>query len=345
MGILSIGNNVNYNNIANMIIQGPAIHSQQVTNFLKQNYKTPKECVYTSEFYQRRTSKELVSSYDANIWSGHYQRRKLQLKDGFFTPQHKAYQTIGQIQLDTKELVADVFQDGLENRANIHGRPPAKPSVKTQRSTGELAQSWHKDDVTEIELTKDKSRQKEEELATQTAGLTYIKQHLDDLEMAINRTQAGQQFQNCIHDIEHQRLLAASNQSQTQAISFCAPNSPSYTPQPHLKQSRGSQDRGLQIRSADSLRSGASTTSTIAIPVDEDQEAELAKLACERKKKAELDRLQCIIMVLNALHNMRTRDIRSRVPLSHETVKLLFRDVILDIHGRPIVRYVNYDFL
>ncbi|XP_071956751.1 uncharacterized protein [Antedon mediterranea] len=336
MGILSINNAAHFNNIANLVIQGPAIQSQHVTASLKQNYKTPKEEVYNSELYQRRTSTELVSSYDDNIWSGHYQRRKAQRKDGFFTPQHRPYQTIGQIQLNSKELVADVFEEGFSNRFRIHDHPPTKPCIKSQGDIDKPTKGWNKEDVQDDDLSKDKSKQNEKDLANQTAGLTYIQRQLNDLEITIARTKAGQQFQTTIQDIEHQRELAECNQSQTQVISFCAPTSPSFILRSSSRLSKGSKHTSSCIMSTDSVRSGASTSSTAAKPV-EDHEEELARLVSQRKKKAELNRIRCIIMVLNALHNMKTRDIRSRVPLSHETVNFLFRDVILDIHGRPVV--------
>lgn len=46
-----------------------------------------------------------------------------------------------------------------------------------------------------------------------------------------------------------------------------------------------------------------------------------------RSKRLMLERLKMIQMILNALHNMKSRDLRSRVPLSTEVVKHLYRDV------------------
>ena len=46
-----------------------------------------------------------------------------------------------------------------------------------------------------------------------------------------------------------------------------------------------------------------------------------------RNYKAIEEKLRAIHRLMNALHNMKTKDLRTRVPLSHEMVKFLYRHV------------------
>ena len=51
------------------------------------------------------------------------------------------------------------------------------------------------------------------------------------------------------------------------------------------------------------------------------------RLALIRARRGILQKLDAILKILNALHNIKYRDLRSRVPLSHDTVKFLYREV------------------
>ncbi|KAJ8020627.1 hypothetical protein HOLleu_40265 [Holothuria leucospilota] len=60
---------------------------------------------------------------------------------------------------------------------------------------------------------------------------------------------------------------------------------------------------------------------------EKDREMEQERMFFNRSRRLMVEKLRTIQMVLNALHNIKSRDLRSRVPLSVETVKVLFKDV------------------
>ncbi|PIK42974.1 hypothetical protein BSL78_20155 [Apostichopus japonicus] len=75
---------------------------------------------------------------------------------------------------------------------------------------------------------------------------------------------------------------------------------------------------------------------------EEDREREQERMIFNRSKRLMLERLKMIQMILNALHNMKSRDLRSRVPLSTEVVKHLYRDVADKTFVRPVKNEVHY---
>ncbi|XP_038051356.1 uncharacterized protein LOC119724397 [Patiria miniata] len=305
--------------------------STEVTKFLKQNTKVPKALPYRADCIRQRTSTTCVphTVYD---WNEQFTRRRSHLTRGFFTPQQVSYEPIGDVELDSRSLVFRVFSDSLPKKmqaANFFfgnhklGFTPPKTAEKSEQ-----ASKPHTPKAPDSQRVMSGRTSKLDKESISSAGYTYIKKYLEESEKILVAERGGQTFEKCVADLENARRESETTGTQQSTVTFCPPAGLPYGGTLGMTSSQYSQARAASVMSTDSMRSDVSTrTASKTKPIDDDVEEELMRLNFLRNHKAVAERLKAIHRVLNALHNMKSKDLRTRVPLSHEMVKFLYRHV------------------
>ncbi|XP_033640880.1 uncharacterized protein LOC117301103 [Asterias rubens] len=305
--------------------------SNEVTKFLKVNLKIPKALPYAPDHIQQRTSTTCVPDTEYE-WNEQFSRRQHHLSKGFFTPQQVTYEPIGDVVLESRHLVFKVFADCLPKKVhtaaffvgnNKFGFTPPKTADKS-----ELSSKPRTPGAGDKSLSGRVSQLNEDGVSS--AGYTYIKKYLKESEKILVAERGGQTFEKCVQKLEDAKKQHENTGTQQHTVTFRPPaNLPQGDAILALSSSQYSQARAASGMSTESMKSDSSLkTKSKTQPIDEtDDEDELLRLNFLRNYKAITEKLQAVHRVLNALHNMKTKDLRSRVPLSHEMVKFLYRHV------------------
>ncbi|XP_022110287.1 uncharacterized protein LOC110989897, partial [Acanthaster planci] len=285
---------------------------------------------YCADRIRQRTSTTCVLD-TADDWNEQFSRRQSHLSKGFFTPQHVAYKPIGDVDLDSRNLVFRVFSATLPKKVHAAaffigshklGFTPPKTAEKSEQSSKQhTPKALH-----DKHLGAQASQINQE--AVSSAGFTYIKNYLQDSEKILVAERGGQNFEKCVADLEKARRQNENTGIQQTSVTFCPPSGSSFGVTLVPSSSHYTQVRSASTLSADSTKSDISTrTVSKTKPIDDDIEEELTRLNSLRNHRGLAEKLKAIHRLLNALHNMKSKDLRTRVPLSHEMVRFLYRHV------------------
>ncbi|XP_072041222.1 uncharacterized protein [Amphiura filiformis] len=305
------------------IVNQHAVHAHELTKFLKQHFKVPTAQPYKAEKLTRRTSRTCVGEYDKEKWRKHFARRQDHLNEGFFTSQCEPYQSIGNIELESKHMVLDVLAKCLPKKLPLPGigfggghHVTVSPTNENEARHKQLSPSGDKGgELSEVDMA--------------TAGFTFIRDYLKDTRALLVTGKGGQAFEKCAKEIEERkRQLAEDADTSNNTITFLPPEMShrDVTGFPSSHYSPLQYDRAASALSTESMRSTLSTASRTK-PVDSEVEMERMRLSFNRNRRAVIQKLDAIYKVMNALHNMKSRDLKTRVPLPHEAVKYLYREV------------------
>nr|XP_054772773.1 uncharacterized protein LOC129280446 [Lytechinus pictus] len=277
--------------------------SMEMTKFVREHFKTPKAPPYKLEKLLIRTSLTRVNERDPMLWQKHCKRRQDQLNRGFFTPNHKAYHSIGDIQLNSQRLILNSMADYLPKKLPLQsltsrfGRRDHKLSpTKAEQVKTPVKDVTTKERVKELDLD-----EKLRERAQITSGFAYIQQRLEESEMLLKAERGGQSYEKCVKQLKEMKKRQCEMNKQKSQLTLVAPTMGTWSP---LGSPSGSPGPTLEDR----------------------QDTE--RRAFERKRNLWLGKVRSILKIINALHNIKTRDLKSRVPLSHDQVKHMYRDVV-----------------
>ncbi|XP_071854578.1 uncharacterized protein [Apostichopus japonicus] len=315
-----------------LIKDQPAIQSAEITKYLKQNFVAPeKDRKYSPEYVTRKTSTSRVLSLDKEKWRTHFQRRKGHFEKGFFTPSYKSYSSVGYVELNPQQLVLNVFDDCLNKKKPIPAILTGKLPVRTppcqdifNKDKRKSPSHFHRSSTGGLDFS-------DEEV--DSAGFSFIKKSLMDSEKVMIANRGGQPYDQCMRDIQAKREQSHEDEQQQCAVTFLPP-----APEEHIPLVPTMDIYAVPISTAPDPTRPCSK----ARAAEEDREREQERMIFNRSKRLMLERLKMIQMILNALHNMKSRDLRSRVPLSTEVVKHLYRDVADKTFVRPVKNEVHY---
>ncbi|XP_070534244.1 uncharacterized protein [Ptychodera flava] len=301
----------------------------ELVRYLKNNFEADTGGRRKAEKILARTSQMLVPEYDDDLWKRHFERRQKHMQHGFFTPQHIPYHSLGDIALDTGQLVFDVFKDHLPEKHKLPGI-----SLGVSSRAQENAES-PSPDVTfqKFQGPSEGSKTNVKNAAVASAGFLHIKHQLQDSEDIMTAVKGGQTFDKCVKELEQTRKsLEESIHSQLSSLSTMPP-----VPRGKIYSRYGYPCKPVApVKSALSMR--LIMTPSPAIMNNDDDEMDMMKMSFYRSRKMLLRKLEAIHTLLCCMHNVKSRDLRSRVPLSHDTVKTYSKkDVILDHNGRPAI--------
>ncbi|XP_072175934.1 uncharacterized protein [Diadema setosum] len=277
--------------------------SMEMTKFVREHFKTPKVPSYRAERIRCRTDTMRIEERDRGVWRENNLRRHHHLTCGFYTPCHKPYHPIGDVELNSQRLLLDSLSDFLPKKLPMQSltsrfgrRDPKLSPLKVEPAKT----------IAEAPLTKERVKdadvdEKLRERAYATAGYAYIQQRLSESETILRAERGGQTFEKCMKKIKDMKKRQSEMGRRHPSLTLNPPAFGAWSPM-------------------------NSPSSTPAPKIEDIEDAE--RRAHNRKRHLWLGKAQCVMKLLNALHNIKSRDLRSRVPMSHEQVKHLYRDVI-----------------
>ncbi|XP_002733378.2 uncharacterized protein LOC100376105 [Saccoglossus kowalevskii] len=322
------------------------LHANRVTELirhLKNNFMVESTVCRKTEKVLARTSKTLLPDSDVDAWKNHFERRKRNLHHGFFTPQHRPYNSVGDIALETADLVADVFRNHLPEKVRLKSKFVVK-LILTGRCP--FNNTMHSPCVT-LQVPNDKPKDTKTDMrnpAVCSAGYFHIRQQLQELQDIVIAVKGGESFDRCVREHEE------SKRGFEEAIHSRLSTSSCRRLPPLSRHDRFSHygipgKQQLAIRSQLSMRL-IQTPSPAGLADSAEDENDMIRISFYRHRKALLRKLESINCLLCCIYNIRTRDLKYRIPLTQEAVKsLMKKDIHLDHHGRPgigrLVRHGN----
>ncbi|XP_078621033.1 uncharacterized protein LOC144887588 isoform X3 [Branchiostoma floridae x Branchiostoma japonicum] len=232
-------------------------------------------------------------------------RRQKQLHQGFFSVAHRPYQAMGDLKLDPRLLVTQALN--LPVQAKL---PPIRRTVKPDTTspdgpggTGDVPL------ILGTETLKTAKDWREKDART-PADFHQVQEEIRESQNLMRAVAAGKPFKEMV---QMMRAMRARKGSLMEDPSKRRPSTGGCAEVPVTEMLSG-----------------------LPEPTHHDSSVEL--LRAERNRKAFLEKLRNILLIIRCLYNLRSKDLKSKTPLSHEAVKaLLKKEVPTDGHGRPML--------
>ncbi|KAI8496136.1 hypothetical protein Bbelb_259770 [Branchiostoma belcheri] len=290
-------------------VDSATVLATNITNFVRKNVQSAAPEPPSRGKVEQRTSRMYVSTRPEDMWERHYRRRQRQLHQGFFSVAHRPYQDIGDLKLDPRLLVTQALN--LPVQAKL---PPIRRTAKLDTSSHEGPDGTGARSVGDVPLTpgREKLKTVKDKDVRTPADFYQVREEIRESQNLMRAVAAGKPFKETVQTLQAMRARKGSLMVD-----------PS-------KRRLSTDDPGADVPVAAGMLSG------LPEPTHHDSSVEL--LRAERNRKALLQKLRDILLVIKCLYNLRSKDLRSKTPLSHEAVKaLLKKEVPTDGHGRPML--------
>lgn len=304
---------------------------------IRQHYWPPDDLKYIPEYISKRTNFVCAAKTSVGRWEKHNARRKENLQHGFFSVPHQPYKPVGEVLLDPCDLVTKSLKENIKSKREeefpVFKRQPYifTPTRDTEKSRAPLAASATRDQASQ--------QLQQEHRYQQQAGMREIRAALDESNRRIVVCHAGQHYKQHVQQCqERERRWREKEEAQgvvhmeLQRLSshMLQPLWDTSTPQPSH---RTTSDASTRMELKTNLKAKRAVVSKISPRQLEEataiKEAKIKRLT-NRKLDALVKKLDNVYIVLASLHNMKTKHLRQKVPLSVNTVKGLRQDSSTD---------------
>ena len=277
--------------------------ASEITRNVKQRFHTPNESPYKGTKIKTRTDMALSFLRSEDHWRIAMERRNEQASMGLFSPANQPYNEIGKVEMNTKRLVFSKMQElGSITRSRAEGSLlPDKETLSSRtKRTPELSNEKDEDKTsttvkaTEVGIPKRKYEDN---------GVSKIKKLLECAENRIIAVKAGQPLSTYLDNEKRAQVKLDMNRQERE-----------YNPR-----ARGEMVSLEITKNASSREENAK----------DNEEKRITREPDGRTKMEFLAKLDCIRTVLCCLLNMKTTELRSRVPLPADALRSIKKDVDL----------------
>ncbi|XP_032217825.2 uncharacterized protein LOC5517524 isoform X2 [Nematostella vectensis] len=295
------------------------VHTQQqlpaeIVKQLRQNFKQPKRKVHRENKVQIRTDRYYKPLKGPNHWKTKYSRHVGQMKCGFYTPAHVPYETVGDVGLDVKELVFKTLN--TEER---------KIALKKQWNKTATRKEVTIEEVPKSQEVKSGKKTKEPHPVLSTGGMGEIRDKLEVNKKRMTVLQAGLPYKECRRQEAEAKAMELLREQMNQPEQCISPT--------RLRQILSKMR--VSERSDSQCEEGEVAMDTIPQEVSHEDMLNQRGIR-ERNVRNFSTKLNCLHTLLCYLYQLRSRDLRTKNPLSKDFLKNLKHTVPLDQRGRII---------
>lgn len=322
------------------------VSADNITKLVRQSYKPVTVQEYNNEKVQCRTETTCQKSKPDDYWTSNFHRHQSNLQRGFYTSATEPYRPIGgELILDPSELVLSNFPGTANSKVNLRSarkgtscevtKSEARPSAKEKIQIDDENSSFTSLDLVDT---------------APSAGYDDIKKLLKESRHRLICVRAGKYYEDHVravekaNDMEKEANKPDDTGMVVRSVSsayMATQNSKSQGSAQHgsgasSRRNSGKSDKVMMsdiIKTPSPVRpqSGRTTLKSPALKnkltlIQVSTGITALMLRKERQIRDHLLYLQSIYRVLTALHNIKVRDIKSKVPLSKDVVERLQKE-------------------
>ncbi|XP_057316018.1 uncharacterized protein LOC130657070 [Hydractinia symbiolongicarpus] len=290
-------------------------NASEITKYIKQNIDLNHGQEYRSEKVKSRSGHSFDSYRSDDQWKLNMLRRMGQKQCGFFAKTDIPYKECGNVELFSRRLVLNSLQKlgyNFENKVNLHNTEPGLEDKSKENG-----------DVEQGEKTVRKNSSRPRQKMENENGMSEIKECLRKAEKRIVSVKAGQPLNAYIQKEQEEKEL-------------------------RLKQEEEKNNNTLDMLLIDPLEPGGMEVAMTMGNGDKHAKKELSERIKERiliknkiifqpkrptqcrKKSNFVKKLDCLISLLTSINNLKMRDLKTKVPLSKESLKILRKRPLCD---------------
>ncbi|XP_063406944.1 uncharacterized protein LOC134690804 [Mytilus trossulus] len=339
----------------------------EVTRLVRQHFDPPPASPYRYRKVCQKTSQTLLHERPESTWQENYERRDHHMKCGYYSLPNEPYRNVGgQFDLDPYDLVLKTISKNLDVKV-WDARSRQGTATKTRRTPQKKRRQSLLPPISHEKRAKSPTKSECQLIEDKQSdgGISTIKDQIIDLQTAKKYVLAGQSFENFIkqlQDIKANKINKSVKKNEMVLIPMSDPSMEltdtklQSTPTPlfgkssvisfntnkkNLKQdvlsvqnTGSARPESSNITMIESRKMSVYLRSTTSIMAVMDLQA-AARERKERIKRIHMEYLEAVNTVLNSLYNMKTKDLKSKTPLSFDHLKQLRKDTVftLQTHG------------
>ncbi|XP_013382545.1 uncharacterized protein LOC106153240 [Lingula anatina] len=295
--------------------EGDTHAAEEFCKVIRRVHQVPPEKVYIPTKVTRRTSHIYNTEKDSNHITQRYSRHKENFSKGFFTPCHQPYAPVGG---DSAAHYKDLVCEELKKFGSI---PPVVVTSQTENKRTHSHEEKHgvqkvnREKIQGKESAKKKTFQIQKKIENHV-GFGELHNKLKESKQRVKAVRCGQgyeQFSAKMQAISKHKAKCGKDDKNTMLS---------------LSQTETSKLRSILVRKP--LMANA-----FLLRVSDRMKTDNERRMDERKKQYFVEELKVIYMLLCSMTNMRTKHLKSKVPLSQETLKQLKKDPFEESGNQP----------
>ncbi|XP_022807988.1 uncharacterized protein LOC111344998 [Stylophora pistillata] len=296
-----------------------------IVRSLRQNFRSePQLSVTRGEKKVRiRTNRLYKSALTEDHWRDKYNRHVKQRLRGFYTPAHVPYASVGDVCLDTRDLVMKtVGFDQSSEKCNVSVVVDSNEKDKKKETDGE--------NTTQKKSQEFKGRAY---FSLQgQGGLREIKEKLCQCRDRLSALQAGQSFEECLRKENIMSMVVDAMKGPQGQLQMTEPSSLSPSKMKKMFNKLRSSDE------ADGQGIGEELIAAFSSEIKSEHEEEVIdqREVHDRYVRNFSSKLRSLYTLLCYVYHLRTKDLRTKVPLSKDFLKTLKTKISTDQKGKPL---------
>lgn len=293
---------------------------------LKQNFRSePQMSLTQSDRKVRiRTNRYYKSELTEDHWKDKYNRHVKQRLCGFYTPAHLPYASVGDVCLDIRDLVLDTV--GIDQSSE-------KCNVSVVVDSNEKEKKEETDTESTAQKKSDVSKKRKSLSLQDQAGLCEIKERLCQSRDRLAAVRAGQSFEECLNKKNIMSTVVDVMKGPQGQLLMTEPSNVS------PNKTKKMMNKLRSFDGTDTLGVGEELIAAFPSEIKSEHEEEVIDqrdVQHDRYVRNFSGKLRSLHTLLCYVYNLRTKDLRTKVPLSKDFIRTLKIAISTDQKGKPL---------